>query len=481
MSLRFGTSGIRGLFGENITAEMAFKLGISIARTFEDANRVVVGIDSRNTSPILARSILSALESQGSDIFYAGLAPYPVIAYASREIRGVGILITASHNPPEYNGFKIFIRGRELTSLQESLLQESRKEPIPRFDWRKKSKYTDISDSIRDDYLESLLYFIEPLEKEIEIILDGANGAAGGIATRALREIGARVIDVNVQPDGYFPGRMPEPSEENLKDTMSLSRKLSLPALALDGDGDRLALIYRGSFVDQSYTAALILDEIASRKRRGKSLVVLSVDTLDVVEEVAHRYGMKTYRYKLGYLPDLVYTLYEDVMLATEPRKHMVPEYGGRYDGILSALILAKVFEEGFEEKMNRLPRYYGIRRTYRIDPKKIDLVYMKLMHQLLSRAKEYGRKKDLIDGVKVVGDGERILVRKSGTELGKLRLYIQARSEERAKSFLKRLEEIIKSRGVILNEICLSDDFCSRRRLDTRLRQRRRRSSDVC
>ena len=445
MSLRFGTSGIRGIFGKNITTDMAFKLGVTIAKAFDNASKVVVGIDSRKTSPVLASALMSGLGAMGAEVYYAGLAPYPVVAFASGKLNGVGVLVTASHNPPEYNGFKIFVNGRELTSIQENMLQDYRKEPEPRFDRRLEPKYVDISDQVVDEYLEHLFSFVEPLEKEIRVIIDGSNGAAGVIATRALRELGAEVIDVNAQPDGFFPGRMPEPSEENLKDTMNIARSLGVPAMALDGDGDRLALIDpRGRFVDQSYTASLILEEV-SKRRRGRRVVVLSVDTLDVAEEIAKKYGLKVYRYKLGYLPDIVYSMINDVLMATEPWKHMIPSYGARYDGILSACILAKVVEEGLEDRLSRLPKYYGIRRTYHIDPSRIDIVYMRLMHQLLERSHKYKRKKDLIDGIKVLGDGERILVRKSGTELGKLRIYIQARSKERAEEFKRKLEEIIK------------------------------------
>ena len=203
-------------------------------------------------------------------------------------------------------------------------------------------------------------------------------------------------------------------------------------------------MIYK-DFIDQSYTATLILTQLA-RHRRGRRIVVISVDTLDVIEEVSKKYGLKVYRYKLGYLPDIVYTMENDVLLATEPRKHMIPAYGPRYDGILSACILAKVIEEGLEERLKSLPKYYGIRKTYRIDPEKIDLVYMRLMHKLLEIAREKKRKKDLIDGVKVLGDGERVLVRKSGTERGKLRLYIQAKDKKTAEELLKELERIIFS-----------------------------------
>ena len=444
MGLRFGTSGIRGVFGETVSADMAFRLGVSVVKAFEKASRVIVGIDSRKTSPLLVNALMSGIGSLGAEVYYAGFAPYPVIAHASKKYDSVGILVTASHNPPEYNGFKIFIAGHELTSIQEEMLKEARNEPMPKFDRTKKPRYIDVSDQVVEDYLEDLLDFVEPLEKEIPIILDGANGAAGEIATRALRELGAKVIDVNSNPDGFFPGRLPEPSVENLKDTIEFSRKLNVPALALDGDGDRIALIYK-DFIDQSYTATLILTQLA-RHRRGRRIVVISVDTLDVIEEVSKKYGLKVYRYKLGYLPDIVYTMENDVLLATEPRKHMIPAYGPRYDGILSACILAKVIEEGLEERLKSLPKYYGIRKTYRIDPEKIDLVYMRLMHKLLEIAREKKRKKDLIDGVKVLGDGERVLVRKSGTERGKLRLYIQAKDKKTAEELLKELERIIFS-----------------------------------
>ncbi|RLG48735.1 MAG: phosphoglucosamine mutase, partial [Thermoproteota archaeon] len=295
MGRLFGTAGLRGVFGREVTVQLALNFGNGIARMSGGA--VLLGWDNRLSSHALASAAASGALSGGADVLLVGMCPFPVLARATMEAGDAGIYVTASHNPPEYNGLKAFWGdGAELTREQEEELEKMVEE----------FAYGEVIGSIQwspygvEEYVEDLLEAVGP-SSSVLVVADPANGAASILAPSVLSETGARVISVNSRPDGTFPGRMPEPSPENLRETMDLVRRAGAElGLAWDGDADRIAVIDgRGRFVPQYKVSSLAA--MALRARR----VITSVDMGLGLRRVVEGLGGEVVEWRLGDLHSL--------------------------------------------------------------------------------------------------------------------------------------------------------------------------------
>lgn len=258
MSL-FGTSGIRGKIRSKITSELALKVGKAIA-TYVGGGKIVIGHDPRTSSEMLVSAVAAGLMECGSKVIRIGMVPTPALGYAVKKLNAdTGVMITASHNPPEYNGIKAWnANGMAYTPSQEDEIERIIHDND--FDEKEWDKIGNIKDAkIIEDYKTDLINSID-IKNELKVVVDAGCGAASYVTPYVLRELGCEVITLNCQPDGFFPGRNPEPTEENLKDLMKTVKAVGADiGIAHDGDADRTICIdENGNFVYGDKTFALV-------------------------------------------------------------------------------------------------------------------------------------------------------------------------------------------------------------------------------
>ena len=444
----FGTSGIRGIFNVDLTPKLALEVGLALA-TYTNAGEVVVGRDTRVSSPLLEHSVVSGLLSGGSRVYRLGLTPTPVLAFLTRELEAdAGVMITASHNPPEYNGIKLF--NSDSTAYNQEEQREIEK--IIKKRLFKRSRWQDIKTSTpldeADRYLEAIQEAVK-LERRWRVVLDPGCGATCHLAPALFRKLGCKVTTINSQPDGFFPGRSPDPEPETLQPLCEVVRQLNADmGVAYDGDGDRMILIDEEGVVaplDQAlaaYASHLI-------KKHGGGVVVTTVEASMCLERMIEPLGGKVLRTRVG-----------DVAVATAVREHgavfggepcgawIHPQHHYCPDGILSSALLLEALED--EDKrlssfVSEAPRYPLLRKKMPC-PNRAKSMVMEGLEKTLPILYPEVEEKLTIDGVRLTLENGWILVRPSGTE-PVIRITVEAQSLEEARTIMEKgLRHVEKS-----------------------------------
>jgi phosphomannomutase len=446
----FSTSGIRGVYSTEVSPLLAFRLGCTLASMF--GTECVVGTDCRLSSPVLEHALLSGLMYSGCNVRRVGLAPLPVTAYTVKKAgAGFGVMITASHNPPQYNGFKVFREGGwELMPEDEEAVERalSRELEAGR-SWSDVGSCIDYAGALAeyiDDVLD-LLFDGAPRDRasDFKVVVDCCNGPAALVTPKVLSRLGVRVIALNANMDGHFPGREPEPRPDVLAELSVFVRETGAHlGLAHDGDADRVAVIDPdGKFVVNDRIIAYMAKR-AIERGEGK-VVITTIDTSRCIDEVVERLGGEVIRTKLG-KTHVELKRRSNVALAAEPWKIINPRWGPWADGILAASALVKDVVErgvGLRELLKDVPDYPQVRESFPCDDGDKPRV-MKIVEEELESA--IGDVEDVwkYDGVRVnCKDGSWILIRASGTE-PKIRLYAEAKSLERLREVVERGKKLM-------------------------------------
>jgi len=446
----FGTNGIRGLVNKELTPEMAIRVGLAIG-TFFNRKRLLVGHDARTSGPMFARSVMSGLTSTGCDVYFVGMAPTPALQFAvkSQGFDG-GVIITASHNPAEYNGIKVIWEdGIETSYEQETEIEENYFEnKTLRAEWNKLGEIYELS-NINEKYVEAIKKHVDVskiAEKQFHVVVDTANSVGGLTAPILLRELGCKVTSINANIDGTFPGRPPEPRPENLRDTALTVKALNADlGVAFDGDADRSMFIGdTGEIYWGDKTFALVMKYFLQKNPNSKIVTPVSSSTL--IKDTADTYNGELIWTKVGSVTVSQTMKKTNAKLGGEENGGVFygPHQAVRDGSMTTALILGIMAETG--EKISKLiseqPQYFIEKGKITCPENKKEKVLEKLASQL----------KDLntstIDGIKIwFEDKSAILVRPSGTE-PIYRLYAEAKSQNRARQlveeYLGKLEKIL-------------------------------------
>ncbi len=445
----FGTAGIRMKYPSELTPELVVRIGNAVGRLGLSRKAYVVH-DTRTTSQLISFLVSTGLMTTSVDVFYAGLAPTPVAGFIALKEKAVGISVTASHNPPEYNGLKFYDpNGFEFTRDLEVKIEELVDQPLYR-EWSETGRLWR-SENIVDDYYNSLLGYIGEVRAQWQpnIVIDCANGAAYQLSPSVIRKLGGKPYTFNCNPDGFFPIRPPEPRKDVLEELLGVYKTVNpVVIFAHDGDADRVAVLDPvEGFIRQDRILAFYAKKILEEK---KGHVVVSIDTGYVVDEVVERAGGTLERYVLGKTHERLKELgVNNVVMAGEPWKLIYPSWGPWVDGILQVAIITKaVVESGkpFSKilREEEIPDYPWDRRSYILEPESIrDIVYSELIQELHSALGDPVRVID-IDGYRFeYKDYSWILVRKSGTE-PKIRVYAEARTKQRLDEITSKTESIL-------------------------------------
>ncbi|MDA4128477.1 MAG: hypothetical protein OK422_03310 [Thaumarchaeota archaeon] len=427
----FGTAGVRGVFNKTQTPSQVYKLAETIAFVF-GRGKYGVGWDGRKSSALLARTILSAVCSNASDAVAFGLLPTPALAYGTRENRcKVGFSVTASHNPPEFSGVKVFgENGMELSESDEQRIErafvvESHKSSgnFGQILWNEENLY---------EYRDAIVRRYQPAKTRLRIAVDCASGPGGLVTPYVLNALGHHLVPVNAQVSWRFPARLPEPTPDNLVDFLQIVPSLGVDlGFAHDGDADRLVMVdSMGRLVPDSLCSILALRGI----RRSSGTVVLSENTSASVDEEARNLGFRVVRARVGKTFALLEK--ENGVFATEPSKITDPAWGLWEDGMNAAAMIADVVSRD----RTALERLISDNRWYF---KQVNLGVGVDVRLLEPRAREVFKRyriedERVVDGYKLVfASGSWIMFRSSGTE-SKSRIYCESKDPEELQAMIQ-------------------------------------------
>lgn len=451
--LMVGVSGVRGRLGTALTPEVVARFAAAFGAYLRDRNpgvrpAVVVARDSRTSGPMFERVVIAALQSVGCDVIAAGLAPTPTALFAVHH-RGAagGIVVTASHNPVEWNALKfasgsgMFLDAGEGEEMRAFL--EDR--PIPRAPWDGLGRVVPDADAVAR-HLRAVLDipFLDLAalrQRRFRVALDCIRGAGAVLLPPLLEALGCEVIGINLEPDGRFP-RPPEPTADNLGELQQLVRNGEVDlGMATDPDGDRLALVEeRGRAVGEDYTLALAA-MLVLRHRSGT--VVTNLSTSRILEDVAVRAGVALERAPVGEI-NVARAMQEvEAVVGGEGNGGVIlPDVHLTRDAaVAAALVLQLLLETGrsLGELVNDLPAYAIVKETVPRGQAPPNRSFGLLAEQL--GAPQVDRR----DGLRLAWPEERswVHVRASGTE-PILRIIAEAPERAAAAALIRKAREAL-------------------------------------
>ena len=437
----FGTAGVRGVFNETQTAEQVYRLAETVAFA-SGRGRYGVGWDGRKASALLAKTVLSAINTVGSDAHVFGLVPTPVLAFGTRSRSCVaGFAVTASHNPPEFSGVKIFNRdGMELPKSDEERIERAMVVDVMKPSGTFGELFLD--EGVIDEYVGAVVSRYPQASQPLRIAVDCAGGP-GGLATPAiLKALGHHVVPLNAQVSWRFSARPPEPTSANLADFVSMLPTLGADfGFAHDGDADRLVMVDgSGRVVPDSILTILALRAIGPVGGN----VVISENTSSAVEEEAERLGFRVKRSRVG--KTFAVLAAEGGVFASEPSKVVDPKWGLWEDGINAAALISNLLstEKGALNKAMDDVRWRYRQTNLRVAVK---------MDILVREAKESFSKFGIadertLDGLKLVlDDGSWVMFRPSGTE-PITRLYCESKDSLLLDTLVQLGTQCVRSSG---------------------------------
>ena len=413
----FGTNGVRGVFGKDLTPELV----LSIGQAFGSMRKGCIGVgrDTRTSGDTLVKAAKAGLLAMGCDVVDCGILPTPALQYLVREHFDGGVMITASHNPPEYNGVKIVEpdgteMGDEETIKLEQILFSRSFSPVP---WDQTGKETQSPDLL-NEYIKAIVnHFPREIGKGITVVVDPGSGPACLTTSRILTDMGCNVITINGVMDGTFPGRMPEPTIDGLRNLAALVVSSGAAfGVAHDGDADRAVFIdNKGQFVEENQEFALVARHIC---QETKGIIVTPVSTGQIVELVAEIEESEIVYTPVGsiYVARAMRSLLEQgktVVFGGEGNGGLIfPRHQFCRDGGMTAAMMVAILvntKKTLSELVSQLPHRHIIK------DKLTTPNGMKILESLkTSYSKEVT---DQTDGLKIFRNNTWGLVRASGTE----------------------------------------------------------------
>lgn len=429
----FGTNGVRGVVNQDMTAELALQMGKAIGTVFGKV--VAIATDTRVSSDMIKYAVSSGLMFTGCDVRDLGVVPTPALQYYVKNRSDVtgGVMITASHNPPEFNGIKcVSPDGTEASRAEEELVEECYETEISSVPWEAIGHMEKIVNA-GEEYIDAVISLVDVntiREANLQVCLDCANGAACGTSPQLLKKLGVRAITLNSNPQGEFPGHLSEPTEDNLADLKKLTRSTgSNLGIAHDGDADRCVFVTsEGEFVSGDKSLALMAKYILSEKD-GK--VYTPVSSSAMVEEVVVETG-GILKYTAVGSPTVARKMIENgaIFGGEENGGLIFPEMQYCRDGAMSiAKMLECIAVSGpLETQLSELPVYH----TYKLKV----ACPNELKEELMAAMAEFGSdamNQDNTDGLKLNYEDGWVLIRPSGTE-PIYRIYSESKDDTVAK-----------------------------------------------
>lgn len=352
---------IRGVVGETLSVEVAERIGQAIGTVLEEQGLtdIVVGRDGRLSGPELSDGLIEGLRKAGRNVIDIGMAPTPVAYFAAYHLRtGSSVAVTGSHNPPDYNGFKIVVGGQTLSGdAITDLYARINEKRLHRADAYGTLQQRDVA----ADYIQRIADDVQ-MDRPLKVVVDAGNGVAGDIAPKLLEAIGAEVIPLYCDVDGNFPNHHPDPSEpHNLEDLIQTVKRFDADiGLAFDGDGDRLGVVTKeGEIIFPDRLLMLFAADVL--ERNPGALIIYDVKCTGKLQGWVLSHGGTPLMWQTGHSLIKAKMRETGAELAGEMSGHFFfqERWYGFDDGLYSAARLLEVLAARAEtpsETLNALP-----------------------------------------------------------------------------------------------------------------------------
>lgn len=432
----FHSYDLRGTFPDEIGPEEATRVGKAYA-TFVDAEKVLVGRDGRESSPEVKDAFVDGILSTGTDVVDAGMIPTPVIYFGQRELGlDSSAVVTASHNPPQYTGFK-FCREDSMAMSRDGGMREI------------EAIYTDRSfdegsgelskTDLEERYVDAVLGEVGPVD--LDVVIDTGNGVAGPLAEKLFEALGCELEVLNREVDGSFPEHLPDPTSEEAKQYLRDRMSDEDLGVVIDGDGDRAGFIVPG-YSEVSEDGAIAV--ISRHLLEGSGTVIHDLRASKLVSEEVEDAGGEPLESRVGhtFISEMIHSR-SDVVFAGELSGHFYfPGIGFPWDdGLLAAAVFSSIVEEReIEEVLDSLPEY-PVSPELRIDCPEDE------KHRVMDEVRKRFGDRDLSekDGLKIMFEKGWALVRPSSTE-PKMSLRFEADSQQDLKQIRDEVEDFVRS-----------------------------------
>jgi len=445
MGKLFGTNGVRGVFAEDFTLEFIHDLVLAISTYFKEGT-ILVGYDGRHSSTVISKLVCSTLNFAGLDCHLAGLVPTPCLEFATKTLGyNGGIMITASHNPPEYNGIKpIASDGVEISREDENVIEEI----FFKKNWKQKSSTfgsTKNDDRAIETYLDGIKSQVDVSKiksKNLKVVLDLGNGAQAVTAIKLCEQLRCEVITINQQIDGSFPGRGSEPTLNNLQELSSTVVKNNADlGIAFDGDGDRSIFCDNKGMLLSGDKSALLLSNYLLKKNPN-SKVVTCTNSGNSIDKIVTQTNSTVIRTKVGSIEVSRKMITENALLGFEENggfmfgKHNHVRDGGMTLALFLELLASS--NKSLNEELATLPPSFTTKDKISCKKEDVDRIISKLLDEFPNS--------DISDGIKIIFDKKNwVMVRPSGTE-PIIRIYAESDSEKNLEILMKEYIQKINS-----------------------------------
>ena len=435
MSIFFGTDGLRGKVGQDLNYDIAFKCGNSLSQLMKNKGRVAIGRDTRTTGSYIVSAIASGLMSGGVDVEDLGILPTSGVSYITKNFGfDYGIVITASHNPSEYNGIKIFSSlGEKISDDEEEIIERGFIKTVM-VSHQHVGKYTNSTNLVKK-YIDFIVSTSSICLCGLKIVIDASNGASYKIAPKVLKRLGAKVYKIACKDDGaninnkcgsLYP-------EKLIKKVKSLNADLGV---AFDGDADRIIIVdEQGEIIDGDMIICSLAKYFKEQNLLWGNAVVGTSQTNMGIEQELKQYGIKLERADVGDKYVIALMNKQKIMLGGEQSGHVIiHKYLPTGDGILTAVQIACAARHKNLRISELCKTKLYPQTNINVEVKeKLRILGNEKLAIAISNAQQ-----------ELAGQG-RILVRASGTE-PKIRIMVEGEKKQVTETLANYLAELVKS-----------------------------------
>jgi len=433
---------VRGIFNQELTAGMAAKIGMAFGSYLGGEGRVLIARDGRTSSEIMEDAFISGLASTGCECTTAGLIPIPTANFHIwHGDYTAGAYITASHNPPEYNGVRFrHSDGTGYTKENEAVRDTYLDKEFHLAPWNGLGKIERLNpEEAVDAYLDVILKRFS-IKRGLKIILDLGNGVSALSVPKAFERMGARVVTINEVIDGTFPGRPSEPSAKTLGELKkTVKREKADFGAGYDGDGDRVIFVDdRGRVVQTEKIGVIIARDILCK---GKGKIIANVSCSMAVEKEIAKLGGEVLRVRVGdvFISEAIKK--HKALFAMETSAHyFLPEFYPFDDPLLISLKLGEILSSSdmkLSEIVDEIPSYPM--RTANFPCR--DEIKFKVMDRIVANWRRKGYRLDMTDGAKVLFEDGWALLRPSNTT-PLIRASVEGENAARVEELLRMVEK---------------------------------------
>ncbi|ARB45406.1 phosphomannomutase/phosphoglucomutase [Alloalcanivorax xenomutans] len=441
---------IRGIVGETLSEDIARQVGRAIAAEANALGEkgVAVARDGRLSGPSISAALIEGLRQGGCDVVDVGMVPTPVLYFATHVLDGVrsGVMVTGSHNPPDYNGFKIVVGGQTLSGERIQELYQR----IVQADFSDGSgELTSID--LRDQYLQRIASDVS-LKRPLKVVVDAGNGVAGELGPRLMERLGCDVIPLFTEIDGTFPNHHPDPGElENVQDLIRTVAETGADlGLGFDGDGDRVGVVTpKGELIYPDRLMMAFAEDVLSRVPGGR--IIYDVKCTGNLAKVVSELGGDPEMWRTGHSLIKARMKETGAPLAGEMSGHIFfsERWYGFDDGLYAAARLAEILAAQEQNADAFFARYPQSPSTPEISIPVSEEQKFAVVEKLITEGDFGDGKRTTIDGIRVDYEDGWGLCRVSNTSPKLVTRYegVNVESRDRIRAvFQKRIESAIQS-----------------------------------